>query len=447
MKYLFTITSKAFVLCLLLLSITAEIKAQKNTDSPYSRYGIGLLNQARFNGNFGLGGVGYAWRPYHYKPQVYDSLARSNAKLNDRGSNFINPANPASFSNISLTTFEASMVSRNTEYTSGAQSRTGSNTQFGHMAVAFPVGENWGVGFGIRPFSSVGYDYSLSSSINGVGVTNQYEGSGGVNEIFFGTAAQINKNFSVGVSGKYLFGNIVDDRRIVYGDGAINFFNTYDQRDIRVNNFSLDFGAQYFKSLNNESRIIVGLKVSPGDELNANQSQLIRNYEGINGLERFKDTSLFIDDENTSIPFAPTYGIGIAYEIKKKWIVAADYTQLAWDSKLEQGVLFENNSRFNFGFERYTNPSAFGSYFKKMGYRLGASYNSSLLVVEGEDISEFGISFGISMPLRKSFSTLNFGVEFGQRGKDENGLTQEEFFNFQFGVTINDKWFIKRKYD
>ena len=148
------------------------------------------------------------------------------------------------------------------------------------------------------------------------------------------------------------------------------------------------------------------------------------------------------------MPFAPTYGIGFAYEKINSWMLAVDYTLQDWESDLRiEDAVFNKNSRLNLGFEKFTNPSAFGSYFNQMGYRAGLSYNSSLLSIDNEDIEEFGMSFGISMPLRKSFSTLNFGVEFGRRGKDESGLIEEEFFNFQFGITINDKWFIKRKYD
>lgn len=448
MKYLFIITNRTFVFCLCFLGFLAENQAQKNTDSPYSRYGIGLINGTKFNGNFGLGGAGYAWRPYHYRPVVYDSLARSNAKLNDRGSNFINPVNPASYSNISLTTFEASILSKNTDYTSGGQSRTGSNTQLGHMSVAFPVGEKWGVGFGIRPFSSVGYNYSVQSSINGEEVNYEYEGSGGVNQIFVGTAVQLSQTLSLGINGKYLFGNLIDDRRVVYGANSSNFFNTYDQRDKRINALTYDIGLQYFKSLNKDRRIIVGVTASPVNELNSERSQLIRNYQGANGLERFKDTALFVDNEDSKEAFASTIGVGIAYEIKKKWMLSLDYTQINWsDNNDEQEVSFGNGNRLNLGFDKYSNLGNFGSYWKKMGYRAGLSYNSALLTVNGEDIEEFGISFGISMPLRKSFSNLNFGFELGRRGKDEAGLTQEDFFNFQFGITINDKWFIKRKYD
>ena len=144
MKYLTITLLRALAFCSLISLVSFVAKAQKNTDSPYSRFGSGLRIGKTFNGNFGLGGGGYAWRPYQYKPQVYDSLARSSAKLNDRGTNYINPANPASLSNISLTTFEVSLISRNAEYSSANQSRTGSNTQLNYMALAFPIGEKWG---------------------------------------------------------------------------------------------------------------------------------------------------------------------------------------------------------------------------------------------------------------------------------------------------------------
>jgi outer membrane protein W len=368
--------------------------------------------------------------------------------LNDRGTNYINPANPASFSNITLTTFEAALVSKNTNYTSGAQSRTGSNTQFSHMAVAFPLSEKWGAGFGIRPYSSVGYDYSFSNSLNGNEITFIEEGSGGLNEIFMSIGAEITKNISVGVSGKYLFGTILDDRRVVYGENSTNFFNTYDQRDLRVSDFVVDLGVQYYKEINKTHRIIVGLKASPIDELDAERSQLIRNYTGDVDVERFKDTAFFVENEKTKVPFSPIYGVGLAYEKKKHWILTFDYTQTGINNNSSiQGVEFNGSNQLMVGYEKYSNLSSFGSYFKQAGYRAGASYNSSLVTIDGEDIPEFGISFGMSLPLRKSFSTLNIGVELGRRGMDEKGLTQEDFFNLQFGVTINDKWFIQRKYD
>ena len=448
MKYLFTTANKAFAICIVILLSCSGIQAQKNTDSPYSRYGIGLINTSGFNGNYGLGGVGIAWRPFQFKPLIYDSLARSNAKLNDRGTNYINPINPASFSNISLTTFEASLVSNNVEYTSGSQSRTGSNTQFGHMAVALPLAQKWGVGFGIRPYSSVGYDYGERGQVNGNDVVYSYEGSGGVNELFVGTAVEITKTIALGVKGQYYFGTITDDRRVVYDGNSTNFLNTLDQRNTRIRALSYEVGLQYYANYKKDYRVLAGFTVSTTDKLGGKRSQLIRNYTGAIDFENYKDTALFVVNQNADFAFAPQYGIGFAFEKKLEWIASIDLKSRAWgDEQIEEGIEFGNSQIINVGFEKYSKLSGFGSYFKRMGYRLGARYNSSVISIDNEDIQEFGISFGIAMPLRKSFSTLNLGVELGRRGKDESNLTQEDFFNIQFGVTINDKWFIKRKYD
>ena len=447
MKYSCTIAIKAISLLLFTVVFSGAVNAQKNTDSPYSRYGIGLHNPNRFNGNFALGGSGIAWRPFQFKPLIYDSLARSNAQLNDRGSNFINPSNPASFSNVSLTTFEMGAISRNVAYSSNGQEKNGSNTQLSHMAIAFPIGENLGAAFGIRPHSFVGYDYSFSEIVNQQEISNSYEGSGGINEIFVGFGYEFGNSISLGVTGKYHFGKIIDQRRVVYNTGT-NFFNSLDERETRIGALTYQLGVQYFKDINKDYRFIVGVVASPISGFKAEQARIMRNYTGFARVENFRDTAVFFSDRNVTIQNAPEYGVGFSYEKKLEWMITADYKTQSFDGVLiENGISLNNSQQFSVGFDKYINLNSLGSYMSKMGYRGGLRYNSALLTVNGEDISEFGISFGISMPLRKTFSTINIAAEVGQRGEDKNGLTQENFFSLQFGVTINDKWFIQRKYD
>lgn len=447
MKYSYTTAIKATTFIFLFVFFGAEIFAQKNTDSPYSRYGIGLKNSTNFNGNFALGGTGIAWRPSQYKPVIYDSLARSNAQLNDRGTNYINPSNPASFSNFSLTTFEASIVSRNVSYISNGQSRDGSNTQLGYMALGFPIGEQAGTSFGIRPYSFVGYDYSFPTVVNDISIDNSFEGSGGVNEIYFGFGYSFLQNFSAGITGNYYFGEILDQRRATY-NSADNFFNTLDERVTRVSALTAKIGLQYFEDLKNNHKLIVGFVASPVDGLESEQSRIVRNYSGAASTESFRDTALYFADRNFTIANAPEYGLGVSYEKKFKWMITADFkTQLWNDVEIEEGIFLKTNQQVSIGYDRYVNLNSIGSYWSRMGYRGGLRYNSSVVNINNEDVSEFGISFGFAMPLRKSFSTINVGGEVGQRGKDSNGLTKENFFTFQIGVTINDKWFIKRKYD
>ena len=433
---------------MIFFSLFSFVQAQKNTDSPYSRYGIGNINPVTFNGNFGLGAAGVAWRPFQYKPVVYDSLSRSNANLNDRGSNFINIVNPASISNISLTTFEFAAVSRNAQYNSNGQTRTGTNTQFSHMSLGLPLGQKAGVAVGIKPYSLVGYDYANQDTINSQPTEYSYEGSGGVNEMFLGFGLEVLRNFSIGIKGSYYFGRIVDNRRVTYETQGAGFLNSLDERTTRVNSVAYQVGVQYFKHLNDDYRMVVGVTLSPGDELNAERTRLFRNYTGLPETENFLDTALFEETFKTKVADRAVLGLGIAFEKKTEWMLTADFRLNTWgNTDLGSNVELADGQTVHLGFDKYVNTGGFGSYFNKIGYRVGLRYNSSVLRVDNEDISEFGISFGLTMPLRKTFSTLNIGAEVGQRGKGESGLVQENFFNLLVGVVINDKWFIKRRYD
>ena len=431
------------------LAFVQQATAQTSTDSPYSQFGIGLLNPKAFNGNMGMSGLGYAWRPTNYKPGVYDSLARSNAQFNDRRTNYINPKNPASYSNLSLTVFEAGLYGQSTQAQSGDQTQAYTNAQLAHMAIAFPIGSKWGAGFGIRPFSKRGYEYSIPGRINGEEFDFNFNGSGGLNQIYASTAFEFSKHYSLGLTASYLFGTVIDERRVIYNDLTTDhFFNTVDQARNKVSDITFDLGFQYTRALGEDYHLVIGLVSSPIGELSAEQDRLVRTYEGAVGNESIKDTITNIQGNNQSVQLAPTFGGGFAIEKKGKWLIGIDYTNYNWnDFQVAQNIRLVNSQKFTLGYEKFNNLSAFGSYFKQMGIRAGAHYNSSLVQVNGEDVSEFGISFGISLPLRKTFSTLNAAIEVGQRGENKNNLTQENYIGFQFGVTINDRWFIKRKYD
>ena len=62
-------------------------------------------------------------------------------------------------------------------------------------------------------------------------------------------------------------------------------------------------------------------------------------------------------------------------------------------------------------------------------------------------IDDFGISFGLGLPLKR-LSTINMGFEFGKRGTLQNNLIQENYFNLRVGLSLTDmNWFIQRKID
>jgi hypothetical protein len=62
------------------------------------------------------------------------------------------------------------------------------------------------------------------------------------------------------------------------------------------------------------------------------------------------------------------------------------------------------------------------------------------------EIKDFGISFGLGLPL-KQLSTVNMGFEFGKRGTTDNNLIEEDYFKFRLSLSLSEKWFVKRRID
>jgi hypothetical protein len=105
-----------------------------------------------------------------------------------------------------------------------------------------------------------------------------------------------------------------------------------------------------------------------------------------------------------------------------------------------------NSFEVRVGGQYIPDKSAGSSFWQRMTYRAGARYGQLPLEFRGERIDEFGISFGFSLPLRRSRSTFNFGFEFGRRGTTEQELVQENFIKFNFGISLYERWFIKYRY-
>ena len=67
------------------------------------------------------------------------------------------------------------------------------------------------------------------------------------------------------------------------------------------------------------------------------------------------------------------------------------------------------------------------------------------MIVNNQAINDFGITFGLGLPLGNNFSNVNLGFELGRRGTTNAGLVEEDYFRINVGLSLNDKWFRKRK--
>lgn len=431
------ISSYLFVLILALSS--SEAMAQATTNSPYSRFGVGILRPEVNNQNFGLAGTGIGLRSF----------------------SSLNMVNPASYSELTITTFEIAATNTALTLSDGKQNQFQNNPYINYMALGFPVIRNiWGMAFGAMPYSNVGYNYATTSTdtIAG-GVSYYYQGDGGLTKVFFGNAFKIKLDSTSSVSAGYnlgfLFGNFNYDKKVIYG-GLSNSFNLWQVNNNHVADFTSDFGLQYqkvFKNAKAEKYILtIGAAYALAGNLKTKQSEIVRTFTGNIDFGALKDT-ISLTEDAIGVTETPTkIGGGLSFEKENKWVFALDVKTTSWSQikTPETNVVFKDNLSVSTGFDIVPKHDAFNNYLKRIKYKFGARYSTAYLSINNQDITEYGITFGLGLPIKRTDTSvpgLNLGVEYGNRGVASNGLVKETFVNLYVGLTINDKWFIKRKYD
>ena len=91
--------------------------------------------------------------------------------------------------------------------------------------------------------------------------------------------------------------------------------------------------------------------------------------------------------------------------------------------------------------------ASFNRFFNRVVYRTGVYFEKTGLNINDQSINEFGISFGLGIPAGGLFSNINTSFEFGKRGTKKADLIEETFTNVHISLSLNDRWFIKRKYN
>jgi hypothetical protein len=456
--------------------------AQVTNSSPYSRYGIGDLSGKGFAQGFAMGGTNIAMQN--------DSTPMF----------FINTGNPASYSNIRLTTAELGENFNRTLLQSATAKKTINNASLAYLSLAFPVKKWWGASVGLIPYSSVGYKVSDHQDVTNVGgVDFLYEGSGGVNQVYFGNGikplfglpghflrskkysrlkaeknfSKANKilkrkkswqSFSLGLNASYMFGNIDNSRRSIFPSNSSSF-NTRAATITRIGDFYFDYGAQYsytIDSLNGRDlkenvKLLMGATFAAQTNMTAKIDSLAYTYFNNSlGYEVVKDTINNVQGVKGEMQFPLSFGFGLGIKKGDKWLIAGDFAVQNWSTykAFNKSQDLKNSMRVSLGAQYVPNSKANGkgNYFKRMNYRMGGRYAQTLLELKNTQLTEYGVSLGVGLPvgrnfLLQNFSLVNIGVEVGERGTTKNGLIKEQFVKATIGFTINDRWFVRPKFD
>ena len=416
--------------------------AQQSTSSPYSFYGLGSLKFKGTVENQSMGGISVYSDSIHVNLRNPASYAGSNLSF------YNNESRPIKFS--IGTTFSNTKIE-----TSSASDKYG-NFSIDYLALALPINK-FGFGFGIIPYSSVGY--SLQSRNENNDLTFRYRGDGGINRVFLGFGYQILKGLKVGVDTHYNFGNITNTS-IAFGyndQGEMLQYQSRDDRRSDLGGFSFNFGVILDQKISESLDITASFTYTPQSEISSkNKNQFSTIAIDANQVEFVQTTyeidlqAINLDNTNLVLPSKISFGAGIGKS--RKWFLGFDYTLLEASKFSNRFVEIENStfedaSSVSVGGFFIPKYDSFSSYWKRIVFRTGARFENTGLVVNNESIDEFGISFGLGLPVGRLFSNANIGFEWGRRGTTNANLVEENFYNINLSLSLNERWFEKRKFN
>jgi hypothetical protein len=415
---------------ILLLLVIVNTYSQKSSASPYSFFGIGDESIIK----------------------TAEEISRGETGVADYSIYRLFLSNPASLANLTYATYALGVSNSTLKATDGLNSERSSVTSLSYLALGVPIGDKAGFAFGLQPNTNVGYSLlqEFTDADNLVTESNLFSGNGGTNRIFLGYGRKLHKFATVGIEGSFIFGrlsnNILNRRNSVQ-------FATQSETNSNISGFVLKVGVQYHKPLNKKKGVELqfGATASLNSNLTNRGDELL--FSLINnalGAVIPRDTVLNRSfNGKVTNPFKSTVGIGIGKHYN--WNMSLEYAYqgaISFDGGVLGGssiVNYKSANRFSLGGYYLPNYNSVTSYWDRVTYRGGIKYKQTGLVVNNEDINEYGISFGVGMPLGKELSTFNLGFELGKRGTINNGLVKENYFNIRIGLTLNDKWFVKRK--
>lgn len=428
--------------------------AQITANSPYSSFGLGEmggLDHARTSGiGNSLGTAIDSFTLNYYNPSSYNSLSTGNPL------------------------FSLGVSSVISNFSEGNASNRSSVSAIQNFAFGFKVKKYFGAAIGLKPYSRRGYEFSNYEVIGSDSLRHTYSGTGGINELFVGLSSNIFKfestQLSVGANFGYLFGTLETKRSstiVQDGEGKVG---GVDLELLRAQSFHYDLGLNFSHRFTNGHEVLVTAMIDPGQNLNTTYSRGRYYAPDVNNTLAY-DTLNYSGLQKVSIATIPRFTYGVRYNLSRRTDEAAgkklnnllaihasystaDYTKftLPYDTS---SVNFLKSTKYTLGFEfipetDFINNKPITKFYERIRYRIGGYYAALPYQTNGEQVMDFGTTFGLGLPMviKNSLSSINVGFAIGQRGVGNQQSLSETYYGINFGITIaplGDNWFQKRK--
>jgi hypothetical protein len=405
--------------------------AQTGLLSPYSSFNLGAEMPYLNSRSAGMGGI----------------------VMGIAGNGSANPFNPASY-RLGVDTMSVAfhiglnlgMVGLKQEINEKVTENQGTTGGLSNLEFYFPIFKWWKMGVFLLPMTEVAY---ISSSFRDIDTTNIgrtqliHTGEGGLNRLGWGNAFGWGP-ISFGFNLNYIFGSIDELDRSVFLTDTLAMYasEVHYSRTTLYNGLGIDAGIQYVQPLNNSSRLTVGASYSMSVLLKSKYTAIVTG-EGTSGSSVYSDTVYVFPTEIKDAAYPNVLRAGIAYERYGKFLTGADFS-CSWWSEPSANITY----KVSFGAEMLPDLRS-NFWMRRLSYRIGANWQTYNYKYgsEGKQVSGFGVSAGIGIPIRRSRSNIYIFGEYSRIGSLGTGQIEQNIGRIGVSFSSVETWFVKRRYD
>ena len=421
---------KNYSLNLLFVLSTSFVVSQTNTGSPYSLNELGEINFLGNVSNLSMGGIDSA----------IDSIE-------------FNINNPSSLAKLKTTNYLIGTFYKSTGISNVNSTDNINTANINYIAVGIPT-KIFGFGFGVLPYSSVGFnlqsteEYNTANSIN----SRLFGAEGNINRAFVSIGLPLLKYLSLGASANYNFGKFNYEKFNLIEN--VNY-GIFANSSSEISGFTYNFSSNLSIPLKNDFTLNLVYSFYPEGDLDSyNIESLYTSNSSSISLESLGD---FVDIdlnsrglENTKLPVPKKSVYSLGLEKKNSWFLGFQY-----ESKLSsnfenvfldiQNVSYRDSNSLSIGGYIIPDSSSLISYWKRVKYSIGIKNEKKSIIVNNLPVNHFSLNLGLGLPIA-GLSKANLGLEIGKVG-DNDSLVKENYLALRLGLSLNDVWFIKRKYN
>ncbi len=393
------------------------------TNSPYSRYGLGSFSSKGSVRTMTLGGAGTAIQT----------------------KNDINNQNPSALVAMDSTTvlFDMGLHANISNFSSNGTTEKVYSGNLDYVTLMIPMTKFWFFSASVQPLSSIGYNISTDNVYVGVSseatgsskyYSTNYTGEGGISLGTLTNSFKLPGGFSVGAEVGLLWGTHEETITESYG---LDIPSTSRNDVVYHRGLWLTTGAQWALDVK-DWKVVLGATYDietdvssySESEINVSYSETIEDKTSVTTVNKLPEG----------------YGLGLSLS-SSQWTFATDYKTKKWSQSNFgiDGTHLCDNDIFSVGSE-YIPSFNSNAYLNRVAYRVGVHYETGSFKVNNSAVSSGSVSLGLGLPGRMNNTLINVGFEFGTIGGFSGKHISENYFQLNLGLNLGETWFSKAKF-